>query len=273
MNISLPIPEIKLITKHFIWVPLDTNKRCSVHKFTIKGHESIKNLRNYILEEILSKQGLCDNENGFEIVQILQDRVQRMMSHPNLAIGLQTSSLHLFVYEIDRNAMPAEVLSTHEEIGAQNNSQEQQYDGSEPNLPLKDEIARRVSPNYLMTVLNIEIIDYWAKPTRTQPDESVAMDKETYFPRLTFLNLDDTLINIHLKIFDQLKFLFTRFLEMRDWYQHNNIGGHLKNNVASSSIEDSLFLQKMSMKIPLHLTLDKWRRMKLNQQYEIVFSS
>ena len=27
------------------------------------------------------------------------------------------------------------------------------------------------------------------------------------------------------------------------------------------------------MKIPLHLTLDKWRRMSLTEQYEIVFSS
>lgn len=68
MNISLPIPEIKLITKHFIWVPADINKRCSVHKFTIKGHETIKNFRKYIFDEILSKQLLCSNENGFEIV-------------------------------------------------------------------------------------------------------------------------------------------------------------------------------------------------------------
>ena len=55
MNISLPIPEIKLITKQFVWVPLDISKRCSVHRFTIKGHESIKNLRHFIFKEILEK--------------------------------------------------------------------------------------------------------------------------------------------------------------------------------------------------------------------------
>lgn len=59
---------------------------------------------------------------------------------------------------------------------------------------------------------------------------------------------------------------------MRDWYLHNNIGGVSQNQPGQSQIEDQLFLQKMSMKIPLHLTLDKWRRMSLTEQYEIVFS-
>jgi ubiquitin C-terminal hydrolase len=31
MNISLPIPEIKLITKYFIWVPADVSQKCSMH--------------------------------------------------------------------------------------------------------------------------------------------------------------------------------------------------------------------------------------------------
>lgn len=88
MMISLPIPEIKLITKQFVWVPKDINKRCSVHKFVIKGHESIKNLRKYLVNQILSKQGLCDNENGFEIVQINKDKIHRIMCQSNLAIGL-----------------------------------------------------------------------------------------------------------------------------------------------------------------------------------------
>lgn len=53
-QIILPIPEIKLITKQFVWVPLDIEKRCSVHKFTIKGHESIINLRKYLVSEVLA---------------------------------------------------------------------------------------------------------------------------------------------------------------------------------------------------------------------------
>jgi ubiquitin carboxyl-terminal hydrolase 4/11/15 len=72
-QIILPIPEIRLITKQFVWVPSDINTKCSVHKFIIKGHESIKNLRKYITYEILQKQDLCHDENGFEIVQINND--------------------------------------------------------------------------------------------------------------------------------------------------------------------------------------------------------
>ena len=41
-------------------------------------------------------------------------------------------------------------------------------------------------------------------------------DDETFFPRLSVLNLDSTLIEIHLTIFSQLKYIFTRFLELKD---------------------------------------------------------
>jgi hypothetical protein len=40
-----------------------------------------------------------------------------------------------------------------------------------------------------------------------------------------------------------------------------------------STIEDKLFFKKLSMNIPLHLTLEKWNRMTLEEQYELVFSS
>lgn len=75
MNISLPIPEIKMISKHFIWVPHDFSQKCSIHKFTIKSHESIKNLRKYLTDEILDKQGICNDKDLFEIVLISQDKV------------------------------------------------------------------------------------------------------------------------------------------------------------------------------------------------------
>jgi hypothetical protein len=103
-------------------------------------------------------------------------------------------------------------------------------------------------------------------------DEVNIVDSESYFPRLTYLNLDVSLIQIHLQIFERLKFIFSRFLELRDWYLHNNVGSYQTKLPASSSIEDSLFFQKMSMKIPLHLSLEKWNRMSLTEQYEIVFS-
>ena len=59
MNISLPIPEMLLTQINFVWVPYDIYKKCSIHKFTIKNHESFKNLRKYLTNEIFSKLGLC----------------------------------------------------------------------------------------------------------------------------------------------------------------------------------------------------------------------
>jgi len=52
MNISLPIPEIKLLKIGFVWVPYNIEKKCSIHIFTIKNHETIKNLRRYLTNEI-----------------------------------------------------------------------------------------------------------------------------------------------------------------------------------------------------------------------------
>lgn len=45
MNISLPIPEIKLIERDYFWVPFDTSKKCVKYSFNMKTHEPIKNLR------------------------------------------------------------------------------------------------------------------------------------------------------------------------------------------------------------------------------------
>jgi len=36
MNITLPIPEVKLIIKKFFWIPFDTSKRNIQYKFSIK---------------------------------------------------------------------------------------------------------------------------------------------------------------------------------------------------------------------------------------------
>ena len=99
MNISLPIPEIKLITKAFVWVPYDVQKKCSVHRFTIKGHESIKNLRLFLTQEVLSKLGLCYDQNQFEICQIQKDKLVRIMSNTNQAFEVKSEENHLFLYE------------------------------------------------------------------------------------------------------------------------------------------------------------------------------
>lgn len=83
MNISLPIPEIQLVSKAFVWVPYGVSSRCSVHRFTIKGHESIKNLRVFLTYEILSKLGLCHDHNAFEICEVRNDKIIRILSDSN----------------------------------------------------------------------------------------------------------------------------------------------------------------------------------------------
>ena len=83
-----------------------------------------------------------------------------------------------------------------------------------------------------MSILNFEIIDYGfsfkdPRALRGQSSEEIeTIERETYFPRLTFLNLDDSMIDVHLRVFSHLKFLFTRFLELRDWYSHHNVGSY-----------------------------------------------
>lgn len=99
MNISLPIPEIQLVSKAFVWVPYDVKERCSVHRFTIKGHESIKNLRVFLTHEIFNKLGLCDDHDAFEICHVHKDRVVRMLSDTNLVFELHNSDSHLFIFE------------------------------------------------------------------------------------------------------------------------------------------------------------------------------
>jgi ubiquitin carboxyl-terminal hydrolase 4/11/15 len=49
-NISLPIPELKLINQSFTWVPYEVGKECSIHDFQIKSTESIPNLRKYLVK-------------------------------------------------------------------------------------------------------------------------------------------------------------------------------------------------------------------------------
>jgi ubiquitin carboxyl-terminal hydrolase 4/11 len=44
MNLTLPIPEMKMIQKQFFYVPLKTGERAVHHVFTIKSHKLLKNL-------------------------------------------------------------------------------------------------------------------------------------------------------------------------------------------------------------------------------------
>ena len=48
MSVSLPIPEIKIVEKHYYWVPYDTSRKCIQDSFKLKSLEQIKTLRRHI---------------------------------------------------------------------------------------------------------------------------------------------------------------------------------------------------------------------------------
>lgn len=67
MNISLPIPEIKLIQKPFFWVPFDPAKRSILYNFSIKSHKPINHLKEFIGDAFKV------NKHSFDIVLIQDD--------------------------------------------------------------------------------------------------------------------------------------------------------------------------------------------------------
>ena len=94
-------------------------------------------------------------------------------------------------------------------------------------------------------------------------------DNITYFPRLTHFNLDSSLIQIHLEIFSYLKYIFTKFLELREQLISKN-GGLLNHktkeqNQAKQSFQEKLFYKKLKMDVPEKLTLKKWNQMSLTE--------
>ena len=46
MNITLPIPEIRVIGKPYFWVPHDTSDEAVLHSFSIRGHKLVKELKS-----------------------------------------------------------------------------------------------------------------------------------------------------------------------------------------------------------------------------------
>lgn len=48
MNITLPIPEIRVIKQNFFWRPRDTSEEAILHSFSIRSHKIIKTLKSQI---------------------------------------------------------------------------------------------------------------------------------------------------------------------------------------------------------------------------------
>lgn len=97
------------------------------------------------------------------------------------------------------------------------------------------------------------------------------------------MDLDCNLIQFHLEIFKHIKYIFTRFLQLKEQCQGKNSemlkqrkqtldSAFCKNNDVSH-FERKIFNKKLKMQIPYSLTLEKWNNMSLSQQFEMVFSS
>lgn len=106
---------------------------------------------------------------------------------------------------------------------------------------------------------------------------------ETIFPRIKQVDLDCDLIQFHLEIFKHIKYIFTRFLQLKEQCHTKSNetlkqrkqtldSAYCKNNDVSH-FERKIFNQKLKMQIPFSLTLEKWNNMSLSQQFEMVFSS
>lgn len=48
MNITLPIPEIRVVSKQYFWVPQDTSEESVLHSFSIKSHKLVNELKAII---------------------------------------------------------------------------------------------------------------------------------------------------------------------------------------------------------------------------------
>ena len=78
------------------------------------------------------------------------------------------------------------------------------------------------------------------------------------FPRLSFLNLDGTLIQTHLDIFRQLSPLFLKYLETRE---------HINCDVRDLKS----FKRSRKVKIRNDISSERYKKLSLSEQYEAVF--
>lgn len=102
MNISLPIPEIRLIQKQFFWVPYDPSKRSILFNFSIKSHKQINHLKEFIGEAFKV------NKHSFDIVLVQDDQVRRILPKYELMSVLNNTSLAgttIFAFETDPQSL------------------------------------------------------------------------------------------------------------------------------------------------------------------------
>ena len=102
MNISLPIPEIRLISKQLFWVPFDPSKRSVLFNFSIKSHKTINHLKEVVGEAFRV------NKHSFDIVLIQDDQIRRILPKYELMSVMNNTSLAgttIFAFEIEPSAL------------------------------------------------------------------------------------------------------------------------------------------------------------------------
>lgn len=75
---------------------------------------------------------------------------------------------------------------------------------------------------------------------------------------MAYLNLDSSLIQIHLDIFKMLRPLFLKFLETRE-------------RINCDEKDFKALHKRKSVQVPPLMTSQKWKSMSLSEQYETVF--
>ena len=102
MNITLPIPEVKIITKQFFWIPYDQSKRKICFTFAIKSHLQIRHLKEFISNTFKV------NKYAFDLVLVQDDQVMRILPKYELMTVLSNPVLlkaTIFAFETNPKAL------------------------------------------------------------------------------------------------------------------------------------------------------------------------
>ena len=150
------------------------------------------------------------------------------------------------------------------------------YQDEDGRRKIQEEIFHRIEPNKLPVIVNFQFLNY-------SHDKKEQQLTETIFPRIKQVDLDCDLMQFHLEIFKHIKYIFTRFLQLKEQCHIKSSdmlkqrkqtldSAYCRNNDVSH-FERKIFNEKQKMQIPFSLTLEKWNNMSLSQQFEMVFSS
>ena len=78
MNITLPIPEMRLIQKQYFWVPADVSEECILHSFQIRSHKTVKHLKSMIAKTFQTKR------KDLQICLVQDNQIRRILPNDEL---------------------------------------------------------------------------------------------------------------------------------------------------------------------------------------------